>query len=120
MCRYVIPLLLQYDSTAEESDKSDSHGVGTSVQIAKNLHALHAFHALSKLSGLGNGETTTPYNEIAADVLRSLLTPKLASMLKDKLPKDLLSSLNSNLETPEVKTVFVSIYSIYDTIGLPA
>ncbi|XP_051150143.1 dnaJ homolog subfamily C GRV2 isoform X2 [Andrographis paniculata] len=99
---YVVPLLLQYDSTAEESDKADTHGVGTSVQIAKNLHAVHAFHALSRLSGLGNCETPIPYNQAAVEALRNMLTPKLASMLKDKLPKDLLSSLNSNLETPEI------------------
>ncbi|KAK6156515.1 hypothetical protein DH2020_010763 [Rehmannia glutinosa] len=99
---YLIPLLLQYDSTAEESDKTDAHGVGTSVQIAKNLHAVQASYALSRLSGLGSGELPTPYNQAAADALRALLTPKLARMLKDKLPKDLLSTLNSNLESPEI------------------
>ncbi|KAI3443850.1 hypothetical protein Pfo_000515 [Paulownia fortunei] len=99
---YLIPLLLQYDSTAEESDKTDAHGVGTSVQIAKNLHAVQASHALSRLSGMGSCETPTPYNQAAADALKALLTPKLASMLKDKLPKDLLSTLNSNLESPEI------------------
>ncbi|KAL8488337.1 hypothetical protein ACS0TY_024112 [Phlomoides rotata] len=97
---YLIPLLLQYDSTAEGSDKTDSHGVGTSVQIAKNLHAVQASHALSRLSGLGSSES--PYNQTAVDALRALLTPKLASMLKDNQPKDLLSILNSNLESPEI------------------
>ncbi|PIN24334.1 Endocytosis protein RME-8, contains DnaJ domain [Handroanthus impetiginosus] len=99
---YLMPLLLQYDSTAEESDKTDAHGVGTSVQIAKNSHAVQASRALSRLSGLGDSETPTPYNQAAADALRALLTPKLASMLKDKSPKDLLSTLNSNLESPEI------------------
>ncbi|KAL0451858.1 UNVERIFIED_CONTAM: DnaJsubfamily C GRV2 [Sesamum latifolium] len=99
---YLIPLLLQYDSTAEESDKTDAHGVGTSVQIAKNLHAVKASHALSRLSGLGDDEIPTPYNQSAADALRALLTPKLASMLKNKLAKDLLFTLNSNLESPEI------------------
>ncbi|KAK4420269.1 DnaJsubfamily C GRV2 [Sesamum alatum] len=99
---YLIPLLLQYDSTAEESDKPDAHGVGTSVQIAKNLHAVKASHALSRLSGLSDDETPTPYNQAAADALRALLTPKLASMLKNKLAKDLLFTLNSNLESPEI------------------
>lgn len=100
--RYLIPLLLQYDSTAEESDKTDAHGVGISVQIAKNLHAVQASNALSRLSGLGGSDSPTPYNQAAADALKALLTPKLASMLKDKSPKDLLSILNSNLESPEV------------------
>lgn len=100
--RYLIPLLLQYDSTAEESDKTDARGVGTSVQKAKNSHAVQASNALSRLSGLGSSDSPAPYNEAAADALKSLLTPKLASMLKDKSPKDLLSVLNSNLESSEV------------------
>ncbi|XP_073277817.1 dnaJ homolog subfamily C GRV2-like isoform X2 [Primulina huaijiensis] len=99
---YLIPLLLQYDSTAEESDKTDAHGVGTSVQIAKNSHAVQASYALSRLIGLETSETPTPYNQAASDALRALLTPKLSSMLKDKSPKDLLATLNSNLESPEI------------------
>ncbi|KAL2500786.1 DnaJ-like protein subfamily C GRV2 [Forsythia ovata] len=99
---YLLPLLLQYDSTAEESDKTEAHGVGTSVQIAKNLHAVQTSHSLSRLSGLDTSENPAPFNQVAADALRALLTPKLASMLKDTLPKDLLSKLNANLETPEI------------------
>ncbi|XP_073157556.1 dnaJ homolog subfamily C GRV2 isoform X2 [Henckelia pumila] len=99
---YLIPLLLQYDSTAEESDKTDAHGVGTSVQIAKNSHAVQASYALSRLSGSETGETPTPYNQAASDALRALLTPKLSSMLKNQSPKDLLATLNSNLESPEI------------------
>lgn len=94
--------MLQYDSTAEESDTNESHGVGASVQIAKNMHAVRAAQALSRLSGLCSDEISTPYNEAAAGALRVLLTPKLSSMLKDQLPKDLLSKLNTNLESPEV------------------
>lgn len=105
--RYLLPLLLQYDSTAEESDKTESHGVGSSVQIAKNMHAIRASQALSRLSGLCIDGSSTPYNAPAADALRALLTPKLASMLKDQLPKDLLSKLNTNLESPEVNSVNV-------------
>ncbi|XP_021638532.2 dnaJ homolog subfamily C GRV2 isoform X2 [Hevea brasiliensis] len=99
---YLLPLLLQYDSTAEESDKMESHGVGSSVQIAKNMHAVRASQALSRLSGLCTDGSSTPYNAAAADALRALLTPKLASMLKHQLPKDLLSKLNTNLESPEI------------------
>lgn len=102
-----MPLLLQYDSTAEESDTKESHGVGASVQIAKNMHAVRAAHALSRLSGLCADEVSTPYNEAAAGALRALLTPKLASMLKDQIPKDLLSKLNTNLESPEVNVYFL-------------
>lgn len=100
-----MPLLLQYDSTAEESDATESHGVGASVQIAKNLHAVRASQALSRLSGLCADDNSTPYNQGAADALRALLTPKLSSMLKDQLPKDLLSRLNANLESPEVNSL---------------
>uniref|UniRef100_A0A2C9W566 J domain-containing protein n=1 Tax=Manihot esculenta TaxID=3983 RepID=A0A2C9W566_MANES len=99
---YLLPLLLQYDSTAEESDKTESHGVGSSVQIAKNMHAIRASQALSRLSGLCIDGSSTPYNVAAADALRALLTPKLASMLKEQLPKELLSKLNTNLESPEI------------------
>ncbi|CAM8877018.1 unnamed protein product [Rhodiola kirilowii] len=99
---FLLPLLLQYDSTADESDTAEAHGVGSSIQIAKNLLAIRASHALSRLSGLCTDGTETPYNEVAADSLRTLLTPKLASMLKDQTSKDLLSRLNSNLESPEI------------------
>lgn len=101
-------MLLQYDSTAEESGANESPGVGASVQIAKNSHALRAAQALSKLSGLCADGSSTPYNQDAADALRALLTPKLASLLKDHVPKDLLSRLNSNLESPEVSNSLFS------------
>lgn len=97
-----MPLLLQYDSTAEESDAKESHGVGASVQIAKNMHAIRACQALSRLCGLCGDGITIPFNQAAANALRVLLTPKLSSMLKDQMPKDLLSKLNANLESPEV------------------
>ncbi|XP_042499139.1 dnaJ homolog subfamily C GRV2-like [Macadamia integrifolia] len=99
---YLLPLLLQYDSTAEEADMTEAHGVGAIVQIAKNMHAIRASKALSRLSGLCADGTLTPYNDAAADALRALLTPKLAKMLKDQLPKDLLTSLNTNMESPEI------------------
>ncbi|XVE98225.1 hypothetical protein REPUB_Repub03eG0087400 [Reevesia pubescens] len=99
---YLLPLLLQYDSTAEESDMAESHGVGTSVQFAKNMHAVRASQALSRLSGLCCDESSTPYNAPVTNALRALLTPKLAGMLRDQVLKDLLSKLNTNLESPEI------------------
>ncbi|KAF6175251.1 hypothetical protein GIB67_030469 [Kingdonia uniflora] len=99
---YLLPLLLQYDSTAEDADVNEAHGVGVSVQIAKNLHAVRASHALSTFSGSSTDGISTPYNEEATVSLRALLTHKLANMLKDPIPKDLLSNLNANLETPEI------------------
>ncbi|KDO80431.1 hypothetical protein CISIN_1g000052mg [Citrus sinensis] len=99
---FLLPLLLQYDSTAEKSDTNESHGVGASVQIAKNMHAVRAAQALSRLSGLCSNGISIPYNEAAASALRALLTPKLASLLKDQIPKNLLSKLNTNLESPEI------------------
>ena len=100
--RYLLPLLLQYDSTAEESEVNEAHGVGASVQIAKNLHAARAFEALSRLSGLCTDGIPAPCNKATVVALQALLTPKLASMLKEQTPKELLSKLNSNLESPEV------------------
>ncbi|XP_056693148.1 dnaJ homolog subfamily C GRV2 isoform X2 [Spinacia oleracea] len=99
---YLLPLLLQYDSTAEENDATESHGVGASFQIAKNLHAARASEALSRLSGLCTDEVPAPYNEAVVVALQALLTPKLASMLKEQTPKELLSKVNSNLESPEI------------------
>nr|GEU86370.1 DnaJ homolog subfamily C GRV2 isoform X1 [Tanacetum cinerariifolium] len=98
---YLLPLLLEFDSTVEEPDSTEAHCVGVSVQSAKNLHAVRAAHALSRISGMA-AESPTPYNQDAADALKALLTPKLASMLKDEQPKDLLTKLNSNLELPEI------------------
>ncbi|CAL9076451.1 unnamed protein product [Musa textilis] len=99
---YLLPLLLQHDSTAEENGLSEAHGVGASVQIAKNIHAVLATQALSKLCGVCEDGVSTPYNHLAASALRALLTPKLANMLKSRVSKDLLSNLNANLETPEI------------------
>ncbi|KAJ3681674.1 hypothetical protein LUZ60_014247 [Juncus effusus] len=98
---YVLPLLLQYDSTAEENSSSESQ-IGSSVQTAKNLHASLATQALSRLSGLSDEEIETPYNKSADEALKALLTPKLAHMLKTRPAKDLLVNLNTNLESPEI------------------
>lgn len=100
--RSLLPLLLQYDSTAEESDTSEAPGVGISVQTEKNLHATRAAQALSRLSGLCTDGSSTPYNLDAAEALKALLTPNMAGLLKDLIPKDLLSLLNTNLQSPEV------------------
>ncbi|AQL05333.1 DnaJ homolog subfamily C GRV2 [Zea mays] len=99
---YVLPLLLQYDSTAEENETCEAHGVGARVQIAKNLHAVHATQALSKLCGLSGDDILYPDNKPAYNALKALLTPKLADMLRNHPPKELLSNLNSNLESPEI------------------
>ncbi|XP_008800082.2 dnaJ homolog subfamily C GRV2 [Phoenix dactylifera] len=99
---YLLPLLLQYDSTAEENNVNEAHGVGASVQIAKNMHAVHATQALSRVCGRCDDGFSTPYNDSAASALRALLTPKLANMLTNQVPKDLLTNLNANLESPEI------------------
>ncbi|OEL33191.1 DnaJ-like protein subfamily C GRV2 [Dichanthelium oligosanthes] len=99
---YVLPLLLQYDSTAEENETSEAHGVGARVQIAKNLHAVHAIQALSRLCGFNSDEISCPSNKPAYSALKALLTPKLADMMRNHPPKELLSNLNSNLESPEI------------------
>ncbi|KAG6495013.1 hypothetical protein ZIOFF_042803 [Zingiber officinale] len=99
---YLLPLLLQYDSTAEENALNEAHGVGSSIQIAKNIHAVLASQALSKLCGVSEDGVPTPCNDLAANALKGLLTPKLANMLKSQEPRDLLLNLNANLETPEI------------------
>ena len=103
-CRYLLPLLLQYDLTAEESSASEPRGVGRRFQIAKNTHAVLAAQALSHLQGSQTEECPSPYNDTASKSLKSLLTPKLAAMLNIESPKELLCNLNANLETPEVSS----------------
>lgn len=99
---YLLPLLLQYDSTAEENGSSEPHGVGSRVQTAKNTHAFLAAHAFSRLQGSQTEDYSTPHNETAANALKALLTPKLAAMLTPELLKELLCNLNANLESPEI------------------
>lgn len=89
---------------------NEAHGVGASVQIAKNMHAVHSTRALSRVCGLSEDGFSTPYNHSAASALRSLLTPKLANMLKNQVPKDLLTNLNANLESPEVNFFFFYLF----------
>ncbi|XP_074576518.1 dnaJ homolog subfamily C GRV2-like [Curcuma longa] len=99
---YLLPLLLQYDSTAEENGLNEAHGVGASIQIAKNNHAVLASQALSKLCGVSEDGVSIPYNHSGASALKALLTPKLANMLKTQEPRELLTNLNANLESPEI------------------
>lgn len=75
------------------------------------MHAVRASQALSRLTGLCSDESSAPYNPAAADSLRALLTPKLASMLKEQVAKDLLGKLNTNLETPEVNVALLLLIS---------
>lgn len=96
---------MQFDSTAESNGSSESLGVGSRVQTAKNTHAFLAAHAFSRLRGSQTEEYPTPHNETAANALKALLTPKLASMLTAELLKELLCNLNANLESPEVGAV---------------
>ena len=93
---------MQYDSTAEESSASEPHGVGSRVQIGKNMHAYLAAQALSRLQGSQTEESSSPINNTASNSLKALLTPKLAAMLSSGSLKELLHNINSNLETPEV------------------
>lgn len=81
---------------------NEAHGVGASIQIAKNSHAVLASQALSKLCGVSEDGVSIPYNCSAASALKALLTPKLANMLKTQEPRELLTNLNANLESPEV------------------
>eukprot|EP00898_Chlorokybus_atmophyticus_P007654 jgi/Chlat1/7890/Chrsp66S00581 len=99
---FTVPLLLQYDATAEGEQGETKADRSANVQKAKNFHAMLAARALGRLAGALQGELTTPVNRTAADALRALLTPSLAAMLSNKSPRELLRSLTSNLETPPV------------------
>lgn len=65
-----------------------------------------ATRALARLAGVFDS-SATPYNLLAANALRALLTPKLAAMLSDSNSSEaLLRNLTSNLESPEVNLQF--------------
>lgn len=66
------------------------------------LKLAYCAQALSRLCGFGRDGVAMPCNSLAENALRALLTPKLAGMLNVQVPKDLLSNLNSNLESPEI------------------
>ena len=99
--RYLVPLLLQYDSTAENSSASVPQ-IGNSIQASKNMHAMLAVRATARLAGPLEDDLHTPPNEVAAEALREMLTPKLAAMLSNESPRDLLRNLNSNVQSPQV------------------
>ncbi|GKC10933.1 hypothetical protein Tco_1007715 [Tanacetum coccineum] len=49
---YLLPFLTEYESIVEQLDSTEAHGVGVSVQTAKDLHAVRAAYALSRISGM--------------------------------------------------------------------
>ncbi|KAJ0970854.1 hypothetical protein J5N97_018813 [Dioscorea zingiberensis] len=73
---YLLRLLLQYDSTGEENDMNEAHGVGARVQIAKNLYAVWAAHALSRLFGFSDDRISRPHNHAAANALKRIAYSK--------------------------------------------
>eukprot|EP00899_Mesostigma_viride_P016162 jgi/Mesvir1/24547/Mv21885-RA.1 len=107
---HVLPLLLQYDVTAEGStrggDKAPPAAGGntgqSNVQSDKNMHAMLGARALGRLAGLLPGDLATPHNRLAMACLSRLLTPTLASALGNRSPQELLAVLNTTLETPTV------------------
>eukprot|EP00850_Spirogloea_muscicola_P013506 SM000092S24474 [mRNA] locus=s92:75259:82133:- [translate_table: standard] len=109
--RYLLPLLLQYDSTVVASppllaseDTSASRLVGNSIQAARNVHAELAVCALARLSGRldEHGPFKSTFHPTLSSALRALLTPTLADMLSASAPQKVLQNLTANIETPEV------------------
>eukprot|EP00850_Spirogloea_muscicola_P020512 SM000218S06608 [mRNA] locus=s218:193476:202559:- [translate_table: standard] len=109
--KYLLPLLLQYDSTVEATaplleseDTNASRLVGNSIQAARNVHAELAVCALARLSGRldEHGPVKSTFHPTLSLALRALLTPTLADMLSASVPQKLLQKLTANIETPEV------------------
>ena len=119
---HLIPLLLAYDATQEESSAEGDQpsfdfagdgaargpaylGLGVergNMQAARNHHAMLAARALARLAGVLPGALTTPACDAARGALSRLLTPALALRLASLDPRPVLALLTSSVLSPQV------------------
>jgi hypothetical protein len=107
----LIPFLLEYDNTFEDSS-SESHyhsdivedGNGNRFfaynQLSSNLLANLAAKATGRLGGYMFDELATADNPLMKQILSTLLTPSIAILLRNRRAGDLLRALNENIESP--------------------
>ena len=95
----LLPLMLVYDATLEDdiTDESqrEKHG-----QHSYNLHAMLAAKALGRLGGYMFDDLASPPNPYVKNAMAKLLTQPLSKLLRNRRPRELLSSLNENVEKP--------------------
>ncbi|KAL5258298.1 hypothetical protein ACHWQZ_G008960 [Mnemiopsis leidyi] len=91
----VLPHLFNYDYTLEEGGVEVSEA--TNTQAMSNRVAKQAIYSLARLGGyMGD----TPENPAVRQVVHSLLTPYIATLMLEPDPKLILKLLNSNVQTP--------------------
>lgn len=95
----LIPHLLSYDSTLEE-DILDETQREKYTQHSCNLLAILSAKALGRLGGYMFDEYSSPKNPELQKAMSLLLTAPLAKLLRNRRPRELLISLNENVEKP--------------------
>uniref|UniRef100_T1HV01 J domain-containing protein n=1 Tax=Rhodnius prolixus TaxID=13249 RepID=T1HV01_RHOPR len=95
---YLISFLFIYDFTLGESgiESSKEHN----QQAQNNQLAKLSVTACGHLGGYLNGNCTSPHNQRVRQVLETLLTSYLASMLANEDPHEVLKTLTSNCSNP--------------------
>lgn len=95
----LIPHLLSFDETLEE-DILDETQREKYTQHSCNLLATLSAKALGRLGGYMFDEFASPKNPSLQHAMSCLLTAPLAKLLRNRRPRELLSSLNENVEKP--------------------
>jgi DnaJ family protein C protein 13 len=95
----LIPLLLTFDITLDE-DHGDESQREIRSQHSCNVHGVLAAKALGRLGGYMFNELVSPVNDDMKNCMSRLLTFPLAKLLRNKRPRELLESLNENVEKP--------------------
>lgn len=95
----LIPLLLGFDITLEDNTADETQREQHN-QHSCNIHAILAAKALGRMGGYMFDELASPSNEYLKDKLNILLTQPLAKLLRNRRPRELLGSLNENVEKP--------------------
>ena len=125
VCLYIVPLLLQFDEgldniaeakeAKEANDAKTSGGAikqasiktdgagkqGENVQEEANHSAKLGARALSRMGGyLRAKKLASPENAVMQLTMDAIMTPIIATKLRQKKPSELLRALNDNCETP--------------------
>ena len=98
----LIRCLLSFDPTLENvSVQNDDQIDSAMTQAASNNHAKLAAVALGTLCGVMIEESlVTPFNSELSSMIKTILTPPISKMLRNKRSTELLKTLNVNIETP--------------------
>lgn len=97
-----VPFLLNFDSTYVADEVKGKEGNGERLpynQGSSNNLAILSAKFLGRLGGYMFNDLKTDVNIDVKDVLRKILTPSIAVLLRNRDPTDLLLSLNENVES---------------------